>query len=1071
MNPNGIVFGPNSSLDVGGSFVATTSDAIVFDRQSIFSANPEAASQLLEINPSAFLFTQTSVNSIENQSRASERMSDSEPELFGLRVPDGSYLLFLGGDLVINGGGMIAFDGRVDVGGVASPGQVNLEFKEGNPTLAFPENAPRANIFLNNSAGITVSSNGSGEISFHADNLDISQGSTIEAGIQNNLISANLLTGNINISVAEALTIEGAGSSIFNTLGTNAEGTTGDLVIKTGQLNLRDGAQLGTLNLGSGVSGNVRIFASERVDIDGGLLGNLTGIFSQISRSGIGRSGDIHINTQELALNNGGQVNASVFGVGNSGNVKIEAERSATIEGAGDDSYSGIFVQNHSTSEGVAGNLNLDTQILTLRNGGRVSAGTFGQGDVGQVSIHAAEEIILDGTEQNSFILNNVLDMASGNTAGIYIDTGSLSIYEGSQIQSEVSGKGRSGNIVIMAEGSVELDGRDDLEDGSFIPSAIFGGIEENGQGQSGNVEINAGSLRVTNRAQISSTTEGLGNAGDILIDVQDDIYLLNSIIISEVTEETGVGEGGDITVTGNSLSLTDGSALLSDTEHLGNAGNILIDLEGALILQGKGPGANNPDEILPSQITATVEKNSNGNGGNITIYADSLSVIDEGFIRNSTFGSGNSGNIFIDTSEALIDGSDPGSQTRSRIEASTESTVAGNGGLLDINTDRLTVSNGARISTSTSGSGNAGALTVTATEVINVNGTSTDGLLRSNLNANTFASGQGGRLFLSAPQLNITDGAGIAVSTFGSGNAGDLIIQDAELIEITGSSSAGLASRLSAQTEENSTGQGGSLDIQSNILRITDNGSISARSFGTGTAGTITLRVTDTLGLENGSITTEASNSSGGNIFINTNEAGNILDSGVIILRGDSDITTESVGNGGNIAIFLPVVAFDDSDILARSQDENGGNITLESLFSDINPPDNQAPFDDDGRVDINADGQISSGNIVIPDTSFIQSNLTELSDTLINPESLLANSCVARNQPSEGTFTVTGNNPAAAPDNTSATTYPIGAVRTINDETRSSESLTQPANQVLEPEGIYQLADGRLVMSRTCL
>ena len=57
INPNGIVFGPNASLDIGGSFLATTADAIGFGEEGWFSATtPETPSPLLTINPSAFFF-------------------------------------------------------------------------------------------------------------------------------------------------------------------------------------------------------------------------------------------------------------------------------------------------------------------------------------------------------------------------------------------------------------------------------------------------------------------------------------------------------------------------------------------------------------------------------------------------------------------------------------------------------------------------------------------------------------------------------------------------------------------------------------------------------------------------------------------------------------------------------------------------------------------------------------------------------------------------------------------------------------------------------------------------------
>ena len=50
MNPNGILFGENASLDIRGSFLATTADSILFPDGDKFSAlNPEAA-PLLTVN-------------------------------------------------------------------------------------------------------------------------------------------------------------------------------------------------------------------------------------------------------------------------------------------------------------------------------------------------------------------------------------------------------------------------------------------------------------------------------------------------------------------------------------------------------------------------------------------------------------------------------------------------------------------------------------------------------------------------------------------------------------------------------------------------------------------------------------------------------------------------------------------------------------------------------------------------------------------------------------------------------------------------------------------------------------
>ena len=104
INPSGIVFGPNASLNVGGSFVGTTANAIQFGTQGFFSAtNPEAPSPLLTINPSALVFNQIAAR-IENKSTQSTGVDPAGFNAFGLRVPDGKSLLLVGGNVNMNRG-------------------------------------------------------------------------------------------------------------------------------------------------------------------------------------------------------------------------------------------------------------------------------------------------------------------------------------------------------------------------------------------------------------------------------------------------------------------------------------------------------------------------------------------------------------------------------------------------------------------------------------------------------------------------------------------------------------------------------------------------------------------------------------------------------------------------------------------------------------------------------------------------------------------------------------------------------------------------------------------------------
>ncbi|MEG4910784.1 filamentous hemagglutinin N-terminal domain-containing protein, partial [Microcoleus sp. F8-C4] len=62
LNPNGIVFGPNASLDIQGSFLATTAGRIQLGDSGYFSAAEPQTSSLLSVSPGALFF-----NAVANQ--------------------------------------------------------------------------------------------------------------------------------------------------------------------------------------------------------------------------------------------------------------------------------------------------------------------------------------------------------------------------------------------------------------------------------------------------------------------------------------------------------------------------------------------------------------------------------------------------------------------------------------------------------------------------------------------------------------------------------------------------------------------------------------------------------------------------------------------------------------------------------------------------------------------------------------------------------------------------------------------------------------------------------------------
>ena len=152
INPNGIIFGPDARLNLGGSFVATTANAIALANGDIFSTNlgVPLPSQVLNVNPNAFFFNQIAAQPIVSQAR--------------LQVLPGASLMLVGGDVRQDGGLLQAPGGRIELAGVAGVGNVTLNTNGNTLSLNLPDGVARADVSLTNRAIVNVAATGGGSI-------------------------------------------------------------------------------------------------------------------------------------------------------------------------------------------------------------------------------------------------------------------------------------------------------------------------------------------------------------------------------------------------------------------------------------------------------------------------------------------------------------------------------------------------------------------------------------------------------------------------------------------------------------------------------------------------------------------------------------------------------------------------------------------------------------------------------------------------------------------------------------------------------------------------------------------
>ena len=101
-----------------------------------------------------------------------------------------------------------------------------------------------------------------------------------------------------------------------------------------------------------------------------------------------------------------------------------------------------------------------------------------------------------------------------------------VTLTNGAQIQSGTLGAGRGGNVTVMAQGAVTLDGFGIAltapRSGSVVPSLIAASSQPGATGDAGSVRVEAQTVTLTNGAQIQSGTAGAGRGGNVTVMARD---------------------------------------------------------------------------------------------------------------------------------------------------------------------------------------------------------------------------------------------------------------------------------------------------------------------------------------------------------------------------------------------------------------------------------------------------------------------------------------------------------------------------------------------------------------------
>lgn len=655
INPNGIVFGPNSELNIGGSFLASTAESIVLADGTLFSSlNPELL-PLLTLNVPVGLQFGPNPGTIVVQSQGRDR------ETGGLQVFPGQTLGLFGGNVFLEGGQVRSPGGRIEVGSVGGNSRISLMPTERGIQAGYEAVESFQDIQLSQQSRINTSGEGGGTIHLQGRQIGISEGSQVLA-----INSGSQPGGPVKIKATELVALTGADPDNFSAIISDSQGvgTGGDLTIETGQFLLQGTAFLSASSFGSGAGGNLSINAADSITLIGVGFGPLeqvmgaalTGQLQPETRIGglfagtvgFAPAGNITLEAgNAIGLYNGVIVFSPTFGTESSGEIQMRGNH--RIEAIA----SGIFSSAALGSAGSAGNIEIETSYLSIQDGSIISSSTLGSGPGGDIMINASVGVEITRTLPENLlptgILNNTI-FGSGTGGDININTGQLSIREGALIVTStgtgpnvgsLAAGGPGGNIQIEAKESIEIVGvSPDGTVTSSIATSTFG------DPPSGDLTLSTRQLTLTAGGIVSTGTFGSGSGGTLTVNATE------GIDISGKSPITGLPTG---------LDSSSGRADFENQEISGSAGDLQINTgqlrvrDGANIdVRSLGPGNAGTLEIVADSVRLDRGGSLNGTtvsgaGGNIQLRSPDL-LLSGGSNITTNAGNTNGGNITIDT-------------------------------------------------------------------------------------------------------------------------------------------------------------------------------------------------------------------------------------------------------------------------------------------------------------------------------------------------------------------------------------------------------------------------------------
>ncbi len=780
MNPAGIVFGPNASLNVGGSATFTTADYLRLTDGARFTAMPGSADASISSAPiAAFGFLGSTPGAITVQGGQ-------------LSVATGQSLSLVGGDITVQGAAvnegaappvqLSAPGGTINLASAASPGEILAGTLDPAPNVNGQSFGAQGTIQISQKAVLDTSGYDGGTIRIRGGRLVVDD-STISANVTGPAPEPPGQTGTgIDIQMTQDVLIQ-------------------NLAVL--ESNVTDQASPG---IGSG---GVRIRA-DHIEIVGvpefdfeTFLFPFTGIRSNVApMSAGGSSGDITLDANSIRMKDASNLQTLTLSTGNGGSIKVITAQNLEMEnfgrvGTGSDAASGNAGNIELSS--AQGNMLVSNATITSQAAlfaeSESANGALGTGNTGNITLNAPNGDILVSQEGVVF---NTVDSMTGSLGKIDITARNLTLRDGSLIEGSNLTPQLPDNITVMLSERLSLEGN------SLITTSAWRSAP------AADLTITAPQVLITGGSFLTTDTFASGQGGRLAL-FTDNLQLTDGGQLRSGSKPSSfaspdapipTGAGGTVTVQGAAgpaqSIVIDGveSGIFTDAQGAGAGGNMNLSAQTVTIQNGG----------VLSASTSGIEPSATG--GTISVLAgQSVTLNNGGTITASSTGPANAGNITINqglsnpASSLLIDG------TGSAILTNTAGTGAG--GNTNISAQTLTIQNGGVLSASTTGtapSATGGNISVLAGQSVTLNNKGT-------ITASSTGPANAGNITINAGSQFMSQNSSVTTEA-SQADGGDITIQATDAIRLVNS-------KISTSVEGGPGTSGGNITIDPAVMTL----------------------------------------------------------------------------------------------------------------------------------------------------------------------------------------------------------------------------------------------------------